>query len=110
VSDFLAKRSVLLTGINMEKYTSGTEDFDAEKFSEFETVPSWSAPSSLAPRIDEKRLIRKIDFSILPILFCSYFLQFLDKVVYNVCLSPYYNLPLILTSVAPVCKRHGDPE
>lgn len=41
--------------------------------------------SDLSPvAISEKKIIRKIDWSILPILFCAYFLQFLDKVVYNV--------------------------
>jgi hypothetical protein len=34
--------------------------------------------------INEKKLMWKIDLSVLPILFCAYFLQFLDKVIYNV--------------------------
>ena len=29
--------------------------------------------------IDEKRLVRKIDFQIVPLMFCCYFLQYLDK-------------------------------
>jgi hypothetical protein len=32
----------------------------------------------------EKTLLLKIDLNLMPLLFCSYFLQFLDKVVYNV--------------------------
>ncbi|KAF2673757.1 allantoate permease [Microthyrium microscopicum] len=34
-------------------------------------------------QINERKLIWKIDLSILPILFAAYFLQFLDKVIYN---------------------------
>jgi hypothetical protein len=37
--------------------------------------------------INEKKLMWKIDLSVLPILFCAYFLQFLDKVIYNVRMS-----------------------
>ncbi|KAF2398199.1 MFS general substrate transporter [Trichodelitschia bisporula] len=33
--------------------------------------------------VNERKLIRKIDLSILPVLMAAYFLQFLDKVVYN---------------------------
>ena len=29
--------------------------------------------------IEEKRLVRKIDFQIVPLMFCCYFLQYLDK-------------------------------
>jgi hypothetical protein len=41
--------------------------------------------------INEKKIIRKIDWSILPIMFCAYFLQFLDKVVYNVSYQDFQN-------------------
>lgn len=63
---------------------------DAEKESGSQHVPDPSSKLSgntLSPNVDETRLVRKIDFSILPILFCANFLQFLDKVVYNVSLS-----------------------
>jgi hypothetical protein len=41
--------------------------------------------------VDEAKLIRKIDWSIIPILMAAYFLQFLDKVIYNVgsCATPF---------------------
>ena len=29
--------------------------------------------------IDEKRLVRKIDFMIVPLMFCCYLMQYLDK-------------------------------
>lgn len=29
--------------------------------------------------IDEKRLVRKIDFMVVPLMFCCYLLQYLDK-------------------------------
>jgi hypothetical protein len=46
---------------------------------------STSVPPTPRPRnINDNKLLLKIDLSILPILFCAYFLQFLDKVVYNV--------------------------
>ncbi|KAF2423803.1 allantoate permease [Tothia fuscella] len=45
------------------------------------------APSRTSARwpasIDERKLVRKIDWSIIPILMAAYFLQFLDKVIYN---------------------------
>jgi hypothetical protein len=36
----------------------------------------------------DKSLLRQIDWRILPIMFLAYFLQFLDKVVLNVGVSP----------------------
>ena len=68
----------------MARYTASIEEFQVEKLEKFKTVTSWSSNANPTYRIDEKRLIRKIDYAILPILFCAYFLQFLDKVVYNV--------------------------
>jgi hypothetical protein len=35
--------------------------------------------------IDLKALRRKIDWHIVPLLFCCYTMQFLDKVILNVC-------------------------
>lgn len=34
-------------------------------------------------QIDEKRLVRKIDFMIMPLMFCCYLLQYLDKSLLN---------------------------
>lgn len=34
---------------------------------------------------DDKKLIRKIDSHILPIMFMTYFLQMIDKISINVC-------------------------
>lgn len=34
---------------------------------------------------DDSVLLRRIDWRILPIMFLTYFLQFLDKVALNVC-------------------------
>lgn len=70
----------------MEKYVQTTES-DVEKSSDFHAIESQSQPSASTTHlahINESKLIRKIDLSILPILFCSYFLQFMDKVIYNV--------------------------
>jgi hypothetical protein len=70
-----------------------------EKFrvvaTDIEKYPPNSPESENSPRrtptltrrishINEKKLMWKIDLSVLPILFCAYFLQFLDKVIYNV--------------------------
>ena len=76
----------------MEKYPRTIES-DVEKYIDTTTASSpteFSADHrrSLAGRVNERKLLWKIDLSILPILFCSYFLQFLDKVVYNVSLIP----------------------
>ena len=38
--------------------------------------------------INETALVRKIDWHIVPIMFAAYFLQFLDKVIINVCYLP----------------------
>ena len=35
--------------------------------------------------LDEKRLVRAIDKRILPLLIILYFLQFMDKIILNVC-------------------------
>lgn len=39
-------------------------------------------------RQNDKRLLRQIDWQILPIMFMTYFLQFVDKVSLNVSYSP----------------------
>ena len=41
--------------------------------------------------MDDKKLVRKIDWQILPIMFLTYFLQMIDKIAINVSL---YNRPL----------------
>lgn len=59
--------------------------------------------------ISEKKLIRKIDWSIIPILMAAYFLQFLDKVVYNVSYSHIHSVTPVLTNhstqMSWECKR-----
>lgn len=47
--------------------------------------PGWDSSDGGAPEVEisEKELYRKIDWRIVPILFLTYFLQFLDKVVVN---------------------------
>jgi hypothetical protein len=54
-----------------------THDYNRTASRGSSTVPRW--PQG----VNEKKLVRKIDWSILPILMAAYFLQFLDKVVYN---------------------------
>lgn len=34
--------------------------------------------------LDDKKLLRKVDWQILPTMFMTYFLQFLDKITLNV--------------------------
>jgi hypothetical protein len=70
----------------IEKYVETTES-DVEKVSGFNTIESPPSTATLV-QINESKLIRKIDLSILPILFCAYFLQFMDKVIYNASSSP----------------------
>jgi hypothetical protein len=81
----------------MEKFSKSVET-DVEHYID---TPTRSIPNtelsehrkSLFGLINERKLLWKIDLSILPILFCAYFLQFLDKVVYNVsgprCVADY---------------------
>lgn len=37
------------------------------------------------PQVDLRALRRKIDLRLMPYMFCCYILQFLDKVMLNVC-------------------------
>jgi hypothetical protein len=71
----------------MEKFSKITET-DIERSIDTPTKSSpteyYSENRQFVVHINEKKLLWKIDLSILPILFCAYFLQFLDKVVYNV--------------------------
>lgn len=100
----------------MDKYYPSVKQYDEEKYDDLDPRSSPSrASGSLSvlerkPQINERRLIRKIDLSILPILFCSYFLQFLDKVIYNV--SPF--VPTSNSDFSPnvdiVCQCHGHSE
>lgn len=39
--------------------------------------------------VDDKKLLRRVDWQILPIMFLTYFLQFVDKISLNVCLSVF---------------------
>jgi hypothetical protein len=72
----------------MEKFGKGISEADIERSLD---TPTKSTPTEYHSEyrkslvhINEKKLLWKIDLSILPILFVAYFLQFLDKVVYNV--------------------------
>jgi hypothetical protein len=53
--------------------------------------------------IDLAALRRKIDFRIVPLMFLCYTLQFLDKVILNVCL-PKICLPTLLQRLT-ICSR-----
>lgn len=46
-----------------------------------------SVPHAEVDAIDLKKLRSKIDWHILPLMFCCYTLQFIDKVIINVCLN-----------------------
>ena len=39
--------------------------------------------------LDDKKLLRRVDWQILPIMFLTYFLQFVDKISLNVCLLAF---------------------
>lgn len=43
--------------------------------------------------MDDKKLLRKVDWHILPIMFLTYFLQMIDKISINVCIVQF---PLIV--------------
>lgn len=68
------------------------EDNPHYESNKYARTPSRGSTARWPRGIDEKKLIRKIDWSIIPILMAAYFLQFLDKVVYNVshlCMDPF---------------------
>lgn len=74
---------------------------------QYSRTPSRGSTVRWPQGIDEKKLLRKIDWSIIPVLMAAYFLQFLDKVVYNVSHS-YMLSYLSLMSYAIVRKCHGN--
>lgn len=39
--------------------------------------------------MDDKKLVRKVDWHILPIMFLTYFLQMIDKISINVSVSDF---------------------
>ena len=94
----------------MEKSLQKVE-IDVENYLD---TPSKSSPTdfrsesrhSPGRRVNERKLIWKIDLSILPILFFAYFLQFLDKVVYNVSLL--LQCQTMSNQSSAVCQRNGD--
>jgi hypothetical protein len=66
------------------KSSSLEDDVARYGTSRYERASSRGSTTRWPRGINEKKLIRKIDWSIIPILMAAYFLQFLDKVVYNV--------------------------
>ena len=66
------------------KSSSLDEDIARYESSPYDRTPSRGSTTRWPRGINEKKLIRKIDWSIIPVLMAAYFLQFLDKVVYNV--------------------------
>lgn len=46
------------------------------------------------PQVDLRALRRKIDRRLMPYMFCCYVLQFLDKVMLNVCLAVFRSAPM----------------
>lgn len=58
--------------------------------------------------VDDKRLLRKIDWQILPIMFLTYFLQMIDKISINVSVRPDFSIdhPLF-ADLAAVRERNG---
>lgn len=71
---------------------SSTSDFSqktalSDPDQAYNFLTSVNASSDAAAQIDLKRLRRKIDWWIVPIMFCCYTMQFIDKVLLNVCQS-----------------------
>jgi hypothetical protein len=66
------------------KSSSLEEDTAHYESNRYNRTPSRGSTTRWPRGINEKKLIRKIDWTIIPILMAAYFLQFLDKVVYNV--------------------------
>lgn len=68
-----------------------------EKKDELETELDLPEDCSLGTlTMDDKRLLRKVDWQILPIMFFTYFLQMIDKISINVCASLSIFLLLIV--------------
>jgi hypothetical protein len=76
------------------------------------TPTSNTYPQSQSPphgvSVGDKRLLWKIDLRILPLLFCVFFLQFLDKVIYNVSLHPHFKIDTHISQYANVMNLQQD--
>lgn len=59
--------------------------------------------------VDIDKMRRKIDWHIVPLMFCCYTMQFLDKVILNVSALTHPLLKLYLTIIVTVLRRHGYP-
>ena len=57
--------------------------------------------------VNEKALVRRIDYRIVPLMFLCYLMQFLDKVLINVGSSIYSLSGLTTNSLGTVCQRNG---
>ena len=53
--------------------------------------------TAIMTNVDERKLIRKIDWMIMPLMFCTYNIQYLDKTLLNyVAVYPQRCLRLVL--------------
>jgi hypothetical protein len=77
---------------------------DADKALEFLRVNEEGEEGTVAS-IDEKTLVKKIDWMIVPIMFACYFLQYLDKSLRKLNRALVKNL--VLTHRSELCGRHG---
>jgi hypothetical protein len=69
-----------------------------------------SVDYALGEMESDRALLRRIDWRILPIMFLTYFLQFLDKVSLNVGSPLYCYQGVTLLTAAVVCQHHGSAE
>jgi hypothetical protein len=77
---------------------------DADKALEFLRVNEDGEEGTVVS-VNEKTLVRKIDWMIVPIMFACYFLQYLDK---SLCeLDPVLAYSLLLTYSSELCSGHG---
>lgn len=73
-----ATASPIEEGVKSIKNTASLHDGDAALAFLQSNVAEGEAQA-----VDEKALVRKIDWMIMPLMFCCYFLQYLDKTLIN---------------------------
>lgn len=57
--------------------------------------------------IDDRKILRKVDKHILPIMFLTYFLQMIDKISINVSTGSHSNDVFDIAKKKRVCKCDG---
>ncbi|KAJ9156839.1 Major facilitator superfamily transporter [Coniochaeta hoffmannii] len=79
MADTVDKKLVIAAELSSSDFEKGTVDIPAAD----SALTFLRNEAGVAVHVDEKKLVRKIDFMIIPLMWCAYFLQYLDKTLIN---------------------------